>query len=86
MGSSRPWRSRPWTSSTSPAATFAADLAYVDDLEATLAELGVEADLRGEFPLGPFATLRTPGGQRLGFYEATRPAMLEGFAGRMDFT
>src|SRR4051794_19791630 len=24
--------------------------------------------------------------ERIGFYEATRPAMLDGFAGRMDFT
>jgi catechol 2,3-dioxygenase-like lactoylglutathione lyase family enzyme len=58
----------------------------VDDLEATLAELtGVEIEARVELPLGPCATLRTPGGQRLGLYEPTRPQVDAHFAGRFDF-
>ena len=60
----------------------------VDDLERTLRELGargLEAEYRVELPLGPCATLRTPGGQRLGLYERTRPEVDERFAGRQDF-
>ena len=58
----------------------------VDDLEATLAELsGLEIEARIELPLGPCATLRTPGGQRLGLYELTRPDVVARFAGRFDF-
>ncbi|MBA2644570.1 MAG: hypothetical protein H0U80_03910 [Solirubrobacterales bacterium] len=40
---------------------------------------------RVELPLGPCATLATPGGQRLGLYELTRPEVRERFAGRADF-
>jgi hypothetical protein len=61
----------------------------VADLDATLRELaarGVEPEHRVELPLGPCATLRTPGGQRLGFYELTRPHVDERFAGRSDFS
>src|SRR3954470_2219440 len=58
----------------------------VDDLDAALAAIDAVPEEQAEFPLGPFAVLRTPGGQRIGFYEATRPAMLDGFVGRTDFT
>ena len=58
----------------------------VDDLEATLAELsGLDVEARVELPLGPCATVRTPGGQRLGLYELTRPGVDAQFAGRFDF-
>jgi catechol 2,3-dioxygenase-like lactoylglutathione lyase family enzyme len=58
----------------------------VDDLQATLAELTELAiERRVELPLGPCATLRTPGGQRLGLYELTRPDVDAHFAGRFDF-
>ena len=60
----------------------------VDDLERTLRELGalgLDAERRVELPLGPCATLRTPGGQRLGLYERTRPEVDARFAGRQDF-
>ena len=58
----------------------------VDDLDATLADLdGLEIEARVELPLGPCATLRTPGGQRLGLYELTRPDVDAHFAGRVDF-
>jgi predicted enzyme related to lactoylglutathione lyase len=60
----------------------------VDDLDATLAELagrGLEVERRVELPLGPCATFRSPGGQRLGLYQLTRPMVEERFAGRVDF-
>jgi hypothetical protein len=58
----------------------------VDDLEATLVELsGLEIEARIELPLGLCATLRTPGSQRLGLYERTRPEVDAQFAGRFDF-
>jgi predicted enzyme related to lactoylglutathione lyase len=60
----------------------------VSDLEATLAQLtarGLRLEGRVELPLGPCATFRTPGGQRLGLYELTRPEVDEHFAGRADF-
>jgi catechol 2,3-dioxygenase-like lactoylglutathione lyase family enzyme len=60
----------------------------VSDLDETLAELaarGLEPEGRVELPLGPCATLRSPGGQRLGLYELTRPEVGEHFAGRADF-
>jgi catechol 2,3-dioxygenase-like lactoylglutathione lyase family enzyme len=60
----------------------------VADLDETLRELAghaVEPEHRVELPLGPCATLRTPGGQRIGFYELTRPQVDEHFAGRSDF-
>jgi hypothetical protein len=46
---------------------------------------GLEIERRVELPLGPCATFRSPGGQRLGFYELTRPEAAERFAGRADF-
>ena len=57
----------------------------VDDLDATLAERGLTPDARVELPPGPCALVRTPGGQRLGFYEITRPEVESGFSGRADF-
>jgi hypothetical protein len=60
----------------------------VSNLDETLAEFaarGLRLDTRVELPLGPCATFRTPGGQRLGVYELTRPEVSEHFAGRADF-
>jgi predicted enzyme related to lactoylglutathione lyase len=60
----------------------------VGDLDAAVAELtsrGVELEQQVELPLGPCATFRTPGGQRIGLYELTRPEVAEHFAGRADF-
>jgi predicted enzyme related to lactoylglutathione lyase len=60
----------------------------VSDLDETLAELearGLRVEARVELPLGPCATCRSPGGQRLGLYELTRPEVGEHFAGRADF-
>jgi len=60
----------------------------VHELEETLRELrrrGVEIERRVELPLGPCGTFRSPGGQRLGLYQLTRPEVDEHFAGRVDF-
>ena len=60
----------------------------VGDLDETLRQLAGQAvrpEQRVELPLGPCATLRTPGGQRIGFYELTRPEVDARFAGRADF-
>jgi catechol 2,3-dioxygenase-like lactoylglutathione lyase family enzyme len=60
----------------------------VFDLDRILAEFasrGLRVDARVELPLGPCATFRTPGGQRLGVYELTRPEVDTHFAGRADF-
>lgn len=60
----------------------------VSDLDETLAELGTRGlrlERRVELPLGPCATFRSPGGQRLGLYQLTRPEVDERFAGRADF-
>jgi catechol 2,3-dioxygenase-like lactoylglutathione lyase family enzyme len=60
----------------------------VSDLEGTLAQLaerGLQPECRVELPLGPCMTFRTPGGQRLGLYELTRPEVDEHFTGRADF-
>jgi hypothetical protein len=60
----------------------------VSDLDQTLAELttrGLRPEARVELPLGPCATFRSPGGQRLGLYQLTRPEVDEHFAGRADF-
>jgi catechol 2,3-dioxygenase-like lactoylglutathione lyase family enzyme len=54
-------------------------------LEATVTGLGIEPEARVELPLGPCVTLRSPGGQRLGLYELTRPGVDARFAGRADF-
>ena len=60
----------------------------VSDLDQTLAELamrGLRLEAHVELPLGPCATFRSPGGQRLGLYQLTRPQVDEHFAGRADF-
>jgi predicted enzyme related to lactoylglutathione lyase len=60
----------------------------VSDLDETLAELGtrgLQLEGRVELPLGPCATFQSPGGQRLGLYQLTRPEVDEHFAGRADF-
>jgi hypothetical protein len=60
----------------------------VSELDETLAELGtrgLQLEARVELPLGPCATFRSPGGQRLGLYQLTRPEVDERFAGRADF-
>ena len=57
----------------------------VDDLDAALAELALTPEARVELPMGPCALVHTPGGQRLGFYERTRPEVESGFSGRADF-
>ena len=60
----------------------------VSDLEETLTEFaarGQQVEAQVELPLGPCATIRSPGGQRLGFYQLTRPQVDERFAGRADF-
>jgi predicted enzyme related to lactoylglutathione lyase len=60
----------------------------VSDLDEALAELasrGVALEGRVELPLGPCAMFRSPGGQRLGLYQLTRPEVGERFAGRADF-
>jgi catechol 2,3-dioxygenase-like lactoylglutathione lyase family enzyme len=60
----------------------------VDDLDATVAllrERGATIEAEFGFPHGPAAELRTPGGQRLAFYELTRPEADERLGGRMDF-
>jgi hypothetical protein len=60
----------------------------VSDLDQTLAELamrGLTLETHVELPLGPCATFRSPGGQRLGLYQLTRPQVDEHFAGRADF-
>ena len=60
----------------------------VDDLAQTLRDFGARglaAERHLELPIGPCATFRTPGGQRLGFYERRRPQVDQHFAGRADF-
>jgi hypothetical protein len=60
----------------------------VSDLDAAVAELerrGATIEAEFGFPHGPAAALRTPGGQRLAFYELTRPEADERLSGRMDF-
>jgi catechol 2,3-dioxygenase-like lactoylglutathione lyase family enzyme len=54
-------------------------------LDATVTGLGIAPEARVELPLGPCVTLRSPGGQRLGLYELTRPGVDARFAGRADF-
>lgn len=63
-------------------------LLRVLDLGHTLAELstrGLQIEAHVELPLGPCATFRSPGGQRLGLYQLTRPEVEEHLAGRADF-
>jgi hypothetical protein len=39
-----------------------------------------------ELPPGPACSFRTPSGHRIAIYEATRPEVVESFAGRRDFS
>ncbi|HET8592984.1 MAG TPA: VOC family protein [Solirubrobacterales bacterium] len=60
----------------------------VSDLDAAVAELerrGATIETEFGFPHGPAVALRTPGGQRLAFYELTRPEADARLSGRMDF-
>ena len=60
----------------------------VSSLDQTLEELGargLQPERRVELPLGPCVTFRSPGGQRIGLYELTRPEVDDHFAGRADF-
>ena len=60
----------------------------VADLDATVARLrehGAEVEAEFGFPHGPAVELVTPGGQKLAFYELTRPEADERLQGRMDF-
>ena len=60
----------------------------VSSLQETLDELaarGLAPENRVELPLGPCVTFRSPGGQRIGLYELTRPEVDQHFAGRADF-
>jgi len=50
-----------------------------------LRDLGWEADRRIELPMGPATTFHAPGGLRLAIYEASRPFVIDSFAGRHDF-
>ena len=60
----------------------------VDDLEAALIEIEARGWTRErmlELPPGPACSFRTPGGHRIAVYEASRPGVLDSFAGRHDF-
>jgi hypothetical protein len=60
----------------------------VPDLEATvrtLRERGWSPSRTLEIPQGPVASFRAPGGQRIAFYERTRPEVEAHFTGRRDF-
>lgn len=60
----------------------------VPDLDSALADLktrGWKEARTLELPMGPASSFATPGGQRIALYEATRPGVVEGFAGRRDF-
>src|SRR5215207_9441446 len=60
----------------------------VDDLDGAVAEFerrGATIEARFGIPHGPAVALRTPGGQRLAFYELTRPQADERLSGRIDF-
>ncbi len=60
----------------------------VADLDAAVAELerrGASIEAGFGFPHGPAVALRTPGGQRLAFYELTRPEADQRLGGRRDF-
>ena len=60
----------------------------VADLRAAMASLTDRGWKKGrslELPMGPAHSFTAPGGQRLALYEATRPAVVDSFAGRRDF-
>jgi hypothetical protein len=60
----------------------------VADLRRTLADLSARGWQRGrmlEIPQGPCVSFVTPGGQRIGIYERSRPGVEEHLMGRRDF-
>jgi catechol 2,3-dioxygenase-like lactoylglutathione lyase family enzyme len=60
----------------------------VADLPAAMAQLAERGWTKGhslELPMGPAHSFTAPGGQRLALYEATRPGVVDSFAGRRDF-
>ena len=60
----------------------------VASLEAAMKELAERGWQRGrmlELPSGPACSFRAPGGPRIAIYEATRPFVVDSFAGRRDF-
>lgn len=60
----------------------------VADLEAATAELRAGGSDLGhalEIPQGPVRSFTAPGGQRLAFYQLTRPGVVDSFTGRRDF-
>jgi catechol 2,3-dioxygenase-like lactoylglutathione lyase family enzyme len=67
------------------AAVLVHRVADFDQALSLLEARGHRVEARFEIPPGPCAELSTPGGQRIGIYEATRPEVYERFGGRMDF-
>ena len=60
----------------------------VASLSSAMADLetrGWKQSRRLELPMGPACSFTAPGGQRLAIYEATRPGVVEHFAGQADF-
>lgn len=60
----------------------------VDDLDRTQMELHAKGWTRGrsvDIPHGPCISFATPGGQRVAFYQLTRPEVANHFVGRIDF-
>jgi hypothetical protein len=60
----------------------------VQDLSAAMAALTERGWTKGhslELPMGPAHSFTAPGGQRLALYQATRPGVVDSFAGRRDF-
>jgi hypothetical protein len=61
----------------------------VDRLEDAVTELEERGWSRGrmlELPPGPACSITTPGGHRIALYEASRPGVVDSFAGRRDFS
>jgi hypothetical protein len=60
----------------------------VEDLAQTQEELRSKGWKRGrslDIPHGPCVSFATPGGQRVAFYQLTRPEVANHFVGRVDF-
>jgi hypothetical protein len=60
----------------------------VDSIATAMDDLngrGWKQGRRLELPMGPACSFSAPGGQRLAIYEATRPGVVEHFAGQADF-
>jgi len=60
-------------------------VASLSDAMNELKGRGWEQGRRLELPMGPACSFAAPGGQRLAIYEATRPGVVEHFAGQADF-